>query len=346
MKRYLFLVWIVILVLGFSLAPSFMAVSKTKPRMISSVVEEQVNLGKQVTSGSGLLTASPVPAQRKADVQVRRVFDDLNRSMKAVRVVELNFVWNRNSPLLADNPPFTLGLHRSHKQTFGSTPGGIGFAADMMFFSGQHGAPTIDALGHISNNLKLFGDIDAVDSEGVTGLTALGIEVYPPERFINRAVLLDVAQFKGVEALAAGQEITAQDLDATAQAEGVEVQVGDSVLIRTGHGRFFDSDPVKYTGFRPGPGESAARWLADKKVFLVGDDQLSFEVVPQEGTVFPAHRILIADNGIYIVENLNLEKLSQALAEKKVYEFPLVLNPPRVKGASGAAINAFALIPR
>ena len=267
-------------------------------------------------------------------------------SLKSARVIELNFVWDRNSPLLGLNPPFTIGLQTGHKQTSGMIPGGIAFAADMMFFSGQHGSPNIDALGHISDNLKLFGGADAGASEGPAGMLTLGIEAYPTERFINRAVLLDVARFKNVEALAPGQEITAADLESTARAQGVEIQAGDSVLIRTGYGKFFEADRVKYSGFRPGPGEGAARWLASKKIFLVGDDQMSFEVVPEKGTIFPCHRILIADNGIYIVENLNLEELAKALAESKVYEFALILNPPRIRGATGAAANAFAIIPR
>ncbi|HEX8090677.1 MAG TPA: cyclase family protein [Blastocatellia bacterium] len=266
--------------------------------------------------------------------------------MKSARVIELNFIWDRNSPLLSLNPPFTIGLQTSHKQTKGMIPGGIAFAADMMFFSGQHGSPTIDALGHVSDNLKLFGGADAPSSEGASGLLALGIEAYPKERFINRGVLLDVARFKNVDALAPGQEITADDLEATAKAQGVEIQAGDSVLIRTGYGRFFEADRAKYSGFRPGPGEGAARWLAGKKIFLTGDDQMSYEVVSEKGTVFPCHRVLIADNGIYIVENLNLEELSKALAEQKTYEFVLVLNPPRIRGATGAAANAFAILPQ
>ncbi|HKP88234.1 MAG TPA: cyclase family protein [Blastocatellia bacterium] len=266
--------------------------------------------------------------------------------MKSARVIELNFIWDRNSPLLGLNPPFTIGLQTSHKQTKGMIPGGIAFAADMMFFSGQHGSPNIDALGHISDNQKFFGGADAAASEGATGLLALGIEAYPKERFINRGVLLDVARFKKMDALAPGQEITADDLEATARAEGVEIRPGDSVLIRTGYGKYFEADRAKFSGFRPGPGEGAARWLAGKKIFLTGDDQMSYEVVSEKGTVFPCHRILIADNGIYIVENLNLEELSQALAEQRTYEFVLVLNPPRIRGATGAAANAFAILPQ
>jgi kynurenine formamidase len=281
-----------------------------------------------------------------AQQDMKKATSALIKSIRATRVIELNFIWDRNSPLLGLNPPFTIGLQTSHKLTSGMMPGGIAFAADMMFFSGQHGSPNIDALGHISDNMKLFGGVDAAANEGATGLLTLGIEAYPKERFINRAVLLDVARFKSVDALAPGQEITAADLEATARAEGVEIQPGDSVLIRTGYGRYFEADRAKYSGFRPGPGEGAARWLASKKIFLAGDDQMSFEVVPEKGTIFPCHRILIADSGIYIVENLNLEELGKALAELKVYEFALILNPPRIRGATGAAANAFAIIPQ
>jgi kynurenine formamidase len=280
-----------------------------------------------------------------ASAQDKKKTADFISAMKQARIIELNFVWDRNSPLLGLNPPFSIGLHTSHAQTKGIIPGGIAFAADMMFFSGQHGSPNVDALGHISDNMKLFGGADAAASEGATGLVTLGIEAYPKERFVNRAVLLDVARFKNVDALAPGQEITAEDLEATAKAEGVDIKPGDSVIIRTGYGKYFEADRAKYTGPRPGPGESAARWLAGKKIFLVGDDQMSFEVVSDKGTVFPCHRILIADNGIYIVENLNLEELSRALADQKVYEFVLVLNPPRIRGATGAAANAFAVLP-
>jgi kynurenine formamidase len=287
-----------------------------------------------------------LPLLVHAQQDKKKATANLIKQLKSARVIELNFIWDSKSPILSLNPPFAIGLHSSHKQTAGMIPGGIAYAEDMMFFSGQHGAPTIDALGHISDNGKLFGGLDAVANENPAGLLALGIEVYPKDKLVNRGVLLDVARYKNVDALAAGQEITADDLEATAKAEGVEIQPGDSVLIRTGYGKFFEADRTRYSGFRPGPGEGAARWLAAKKIFLTGDDQMSYEVVPEKGTIFPCHRILIADSGIYLVENLSLEELSKTLAEQKVYEFVLVLNPPRLRGATGAPVNAFAIIPQ
>lgn len=266
-------------------------------------------------------------------------------AIQSARIIDLNFIWDSKSPILSLNPPFAMSLHTSHRETKGFIPGGIAFAEDMMFFSGQHGAPTIDALGHISDNGKHFNGTDAEANEEATGLKTLGIESYSKAKYVNRAVLLDVASFKKVDALSPGQEITADDLEATAKAEGIEIKAGDSVLIRTGYGKYFESDRAKYSGPRPGPGESAAKWLAGKKIFLAGDDQMSFEVVTDKGSIFPCHRILIADSGIYIVENLNLEELSKVLAESRTYEFVLVMNPPKIRGATGMAVNAFALLP-
>ena len=293
---------------------------------------------------TGLVCSALLAAAATAGIPTAHAQTDLLRSLESAQVVDLNFIWDSRSPLLAFNPPFAAALVNSHRQTKGWIPQ-IAFAADMMFFSGQHGAPTIDALGHISHDGKMFGGLNAEENEGPNGLTALGIETYPKDKYLNRGVLLDVAKYKGMDMLPPGYEITGADLEATAKAQGVEVRAGDSVLIRTGFGKLF-GDKAKYMGLRPGPGESACTWLASKKVFLSGDDQLTYEVYPEKGTIFPCHRILIADSGIYIVENMNLEELAPVLAARKSYEFAVVINPPRLRGMTGAAINAFAIVPK
>ncbi len=279
---------------------------------------------------ASFVVATPVLAQSDTEFM---------EGVLSARVIELNFVWGNDSPLLALNPPYRLSLHTSHRESEGMVPG-ISFAADIIVFSGQHGAPTIDALGHISTGGKLYGGIDAAASEGTAGLTALGIETYPKGKFVNRGVLLDVARYRGVDVLEPGV-ISAADLEETAEAQGVEVRAGDSVLIHTGHGKYFEADREKYMGPFAGIGEESAHWLAEKNVFLAGADQLTFDA----GFPFPGHRILLAENGIYIVENMNLTELAAALAERGTYEFVLVLNPLRLKGATASPLNAFAILP-
>jgi hypothetical protein len=46
-----------------------------------------------------------------------------------------------------------------------------------------------------------------------------------------------------------------------------------------------------------------------------------------------------------LVENLNLEELATDLADRDAAAFVLVVNPLRIKGATGMALNAFALLP-
>ena len=145
---------------------------------------------------------------------------------------------------------------------------------------------------------------------------------------------------RGVDVLEPGV-IAAADLEETAEAQGVEVRAGDSVLIHTGQGKYFEADREKYMRPLAGIGEESAHWLAEKNVFLAGADQLTFDA----GFPFPGHRILLAENGIHIVENMNLTELAAALAERGTYEFVLVLNPLRLKGATASPLNAFAILP-
>lgn len=77
------------------------------------------------------------------------------------------------------------------------------------------------------------------------------------------------------------------------------------------------------------------------------NDTLTFEKRPPivkepKFQVFPVHMRLIADSGIYIIENLDLG----ALAKAEAYEFPVVVPPLKVKGGTGSALRAFALVPR
>jgi len=53
------------------------------------------------------------------------------------------------------------------------------------------------------------------------------------------------------------------------------------------------------------------------------------------------HMMLLADNGIYIVENANLEPLAAARA----HVVCLVITPLRIQGASGSPLRAIALAP-
>src|SRR5437762_9138410 len=133
---------------------------------------------------------------------------DLLRTVKKARLMDLSHNWEITSPVAAVNPFYSFALSATHANTrgafgpFGENPvGQLSFTAEVQHFSGQHGAPSIDAIGHIGRDGKLFGGVDAAASTsdlrgiGRSGVGAhLDIAHYPNELLVNRAVLLDVAR--------------------------------------------------------------------------------------------------------------------------------------------------------
>src|SRR5213083_1878723 len=283
-----------------------------------------------LTAAAGV--AGTVAMAGRAVAQTRPSPDEFVRAVKGARLFDLSFTWNEQSPILGLNPPYAFALNRTHRMTheiFGQAPGSrVSWASEIMYFSVQHGSPTIDAVGHIGRDLKLHGGVDAVAATATPGGigSGLGIDSFP------------------ADLLAPGFEITAAHLEQTSQAQGVTVQRGDSLLIRTGWGQYFATDNAKYLGEQsPGPGQDGARWIIAKGVRLAGDDTATFEKRPAAygKELFSVHMMLLADSGIYIVENANLE----ALGDAKAYVVLLILTPLRIQGASGSPLRAIALTP-
>jgi kynurenine formamidase len=288
---------------------------------------------------------------------------ELLRTIKKARLIDLSHTWDKNSPIASVNPTYSFSLQDTHANTLNKFHDGgqLTYASEVMHFSGQHGAPTIDAIGHIGRKGLLFGNLDAFastsdpDGIGTSGTGAnLAIDQFPTDLLINRGILLDVARFVHGDSrpLDANKkeekEITAALLEQTAKHQHVTLKKGDTVFIRTGWGPYFKSNPDLYKGNdSPGPSVGGAKFLIDHGARVVGDDTLTFEMRPPVVTsptfqVFPVHMLLIPDSGIYIIENLNLEELSEA----KAYEFVVVVPPLKILGGTGSALRAFALVPR
>ena len=280
-------------------------------------------------------------------------------SLKDARFIDLSHTWEIQSPVASVNPSYAFALAATHGKTRGSFNDGgqLSFAAEEQKWSGQHGAPSIDAIGHIGRDGRLFGGVDAErataqpEGIGAAGVGAhLAIDQFPPDLIVNRGVLLDVAALVQGNAspLPADFEITAAHLEEAARRQGVRLQRGDTVFIRTGWGPYFKGNSALYAGqASPGPGLDAAEYLIRMGARVVGNDTLTFEkrppvVMQPKFQVFPVHMRLIADSGIYIVENLDLEELAAA----RIWEFAVVVPPLKVKGGTGSAVRIFALVPR
>ncbi len=279
--------------------------------------------------------------------------------IRKARVIDLSHTWDAKSPIAGVNPPYSFSLAATHAATRGTfgDERQLSFTSEIMSWSGQHGAPSIDAIGHIGRDGKLFGGVDAAAATtdpnglGASGTGAhLAIDKFPNDLLINRGVLLDVARWVQGDSspLPPTFEITAAHLKDAARRQHVRLRKGDTVFIRTGWGQHFAGDSATYSGNgSPGPGLDAAEYLIKVGARVVGNDTLTFEQRPPitltpKFQVFPVHMRLIADSGVFIIENLNLEELSAARA----YEFTVVTPPIKVRGGTGSALRAFALVPK
>jgi len=171
------------------------------------------------------------------------------------------------------------------------------------------------------------------------GFTRLGIEKVGA--LMTRGVLVDVAALKGVEMLPDSYEITVQDLQNALKRQNLTLQAGDAVIVNTGWGKLWGKDNVRYMKTDPGIGVAAAEWLAKQNPMLIGSDNWSVEVNPNPDPKIgsPVHQILLAINGIHILESLKLDEL----ASKRVNEFAFILEPLKLKGATGSTVAPIAV---
>jgi kynurenine formamidase len=257
-----------------------------------------------------------------------------------VRIFDLGRPMFAGMPQSPNHPPFWHSLPRRHGDVV--RPDG-GSAANDLIVTGTHVGTHIDAFAHVSHGGRLHGGADASEAGRGGRFMEHGVHTISP--MIRRGVLLDVPRALGATECPPAYEISPADLDGAVAAGGVAVGAGDVVLIRSGWGRQFDAGMQAYVGNAsgvPGVGEAAAEWLVARQVHAAGADTIAFErLAPFRGhTLLPAHRVLLVEAGIYIVEALALDELAAA----GVYEFTFVLVPMNIIGATGSPVRPLAVL--
>lgn len=239
-------------------------------------------------------------------------------------------MWMTHTPhgTVVDDP---LNLGRNMNEHVSYT----GAAVSMYTHMGTH----IDALNHFGLDGKIWNGFGAEQHVGDRGWQVAGAENIPP--IIARGVLIDVAAAKGVKMLPDGYRISRDDLKAALDKQKVSLREGDVVLIRTGRMQLYD-DATAYMKDSPGLGFAAARYLVEETgAMIIGADNLSLEAFPSEleSDYVPVHTYLLAEQGVPILELVNLEDLSR----DRIYEFAFVGGSLKFRGADAAPIRPIAL---
>jgi len=223
--------------------------------------------------------------------------------------------------------------------------GGLRYADDMVSLPLQCGTQW-DALGHIFYDEQMWNGYDArlVDSDGAQ---KNGIEKVK-DRMFGRGVLLDVARHVGVDYLEDGMAMTNDDLNETAEAQGVEIRRGDFVICRTGQmeQRLEAKDWGGYAGGdAPGLAFETADWIYEKEIAAICCDTWGCEVRPNEtkDASQPWHWVVIPMIGITMGEIFYLKELAEDCAKDGVYEFLFTAPPLPITKGVGSPINPMAV---
>jgi kynurenine formamidase len=208
-----------------------------------------------------------------------------------------------------------------------------GDAISMYTHCGTH----IDTFNHFGYNGKIFNGFSAAEHLGSRAWEKCGAEKHPP--ILARGVLLDVAGLHGVETLPPSHAIGPADLEGCVKHQGVELQLGDVVLIRTGQMARWPS--ISFVKDTPGLNREGAEFLAKQGAIMIGADNLTLEMTPAEPGLnfFPVHTYLLAEAGVPILEMAQLDEL----AADKLYEFAFFGACIKLRGATGAPMRPVAM---
>ncbi|THV01383.1 hypothetical protein K435DRAFT_853802 [Dendrothele bispora CBS 962.96] len=213
------------------------------------------------------------------------------------------------------------------------------------------------------NNLLTFEDIFSAE-----GVNTLGIQNAAEKGIAGRAVLLDWAGWmesrnEPFDTLTS-RSITVDELDLVAQWQGLDPSTfshpGDFLIIRTGFTKQYSSLPQHEQMILPyreaenatflgiETSDRTLAWIWEKKISLVGADNLAFETFPFNGTVDGVqrslHEVFLSGWGQSIVELLDLEKLTETCHSLGKFSFFFTIQVLNVLGGVASPPNALAIL--
>ena len=202
----------------------------------------------------------------------------------------------------------------------------------------------IDALCHILYKDQTYNGFARADVNTEKGCTKLGIDNLK-NGIVTRGVLVDIPRLRGVEYLEPGTAVYVEDLEAWEKKAGVKIGTGDAVLLRTGRwARRAKLGPWNVGQNAAGLHASVAPWFKERGVAFVGSDAAE-DVTPSqvEGIALPVHTLFITALGINLLDNQDLEAVSETAARLNRWEFMLTIAPVPVTGGTGFPLNAIAM---
>ena len=202
----------------------------------------------------------------------------------------------------------------------------------------------IDALSHYSWQGQMYNGVPASLVTSREGAQSHSIES-ASDGIVTRGVLLDIARVHEVDWLAPDVPVMPEDLEAAEKLEGVRVEEGDILFVRTGQLRKRQVlGPVPLTEPMTACQVACAPWLKERGVAMLGTDTSNdVRPHPYASLASPMHIMCLVSLGLWLIDNANLEGLAEACRQRDRYEFMLAMGPLRLRNVTGSPVNPIAV---
>ncbi|MAE66824.1 MAG: hypothetical protein CMJ18_21405 [Phycisphaeraceae bacterium] len=248
-----------------------------------------------------------------------------------------SFKWPGHSPgeILTFRSP--EGVKRQKDLPQLANPAGTAWHSCALFIN-DNVATQIDGLAHATTGADnhWYNGFKEEDWGGDWGPRKCDANSIPP--VVTRGVLIDMAGYKGVDALESNYSITVADVKGALQKQGVALKVGDTVLVRTGTLRYWKESGADHAKIKEhdsaGMSFDATKYLIEQGgAIMVGSDTSGYESWPTPDgsrSFMPGHDYLLIEQGVHIGEFHYLEDL----ARDGVYEFCYIALVNRIRGTT------------
>ncbi len=202
----------------------------------------------------------------------------------------------------------------------------------------------VDSLAHFFWEGKTYNGNPAHLVSTSMGATVCSVEA-AKNGFITRGVLVDVPMIRDIDWVERGEGVSPEAILAAEDRCGFKVEEGDVLLIRTGQLRRRSVEgPVERSAGSTACQAACLPLFHQRGVAVMGSDTgndvspAQYPKVPQ-----PIHQVGITAMGLWILDNANLEELSEACGQRNRWEFMVSIGPLRLHNTTGSPVNPIAV---
>jgi kynurenine formamidase len=277
-------------------------------------------------------------------VQAARLVDD-GATVSCSRLVSTEVTPESRPPL---HPAPTHFIIKSGEQFANAPNPTTEIQAALDYFGVAFHSATIthlDSVGHVFWEGKMYNGFSSAMVTSAQGATIQSVDL-AKDAGVTRGVLLDIPRLRGVDWPEPGDDIHGDELEAAERAQGVTVDPGDALLVRTGFMRRRNelgpwdtlADPL-----HAGMHASCIPFLHDRGVALLGRDGLDARGKAYKKVFSAIHQIGIVALGLWLIDNCDFEGLAEACAERDRWEFLFTMGPLRIEYGTGSPVNPIAV---